>query len=244
MADDREPGTSCAAVWGVHGSVSVGVVAGRFGGLHHAGEVASPSSGAINDPRVSHDHSPVLRLPHRRTVRVGNGVRGTLRIDASADLSRVEHGYSSTRLRRARGAARPHLRRAGAVLHRSRRTGRDHRSPRPEGSSLGAPRCPDLQDDLCLRAEAGGSHRTGRGRSATQRRGSTVRAIWSCRCAVGKGVPRIRTSPEISVDPARAGLDHRRPRAMDRRGSPTVHRLGIGAALANRARQPGVAALH
>ena len=86
--------------------------------------------GAVDDPRLPDRSSAVQRVPHRRPLRLGGGVRGGVRRVPGADLPRVEHHRAPERLRGQPGGPAALARGAAAVPGLRRRPGRAGR-PQP-----------------------------------------------------------------------------------------------------------------
>ena len=80
-----------AAIHRVRRVVSVGMDAGRCGGLHRRIENRRERLGALDDPGISPHFADVLRLPDRLSLRMADGVPRPFRSGADPGLPRVEH---------------------------------------------------------------------------------------------------------------------------------------------------------
>ncbi|MFB9075618.1 hypothetical protein ACFFX0_32430 [Citricoccus parietis] len=72
--NDPQQDSGHQAVRELHGEVPVGMGPGRRRGLHDSCKVKGAPRGEIDYPCVPDDHPSLLRLPLRRTLRVGSRV--------------------------------------------------------------------------------------------------------------------------------------------------------------------------
>ena len=108
------------------------------------------ASGAVDDPRLPDRSAAVQRVPDRRPLRLGGGVRGgsSGRRASGADLPRVEHDRAPERLRGQPGGPAVHPRGVAAVPGLRRRAGRPRGAGETQGRAGRLPGRHAVQGDL------------------------------------------------------------------------------------------------
>ena len=164
----RRSGAAGASLRRVRRVLSVGLGPRRRRGLHGVVDERQGPVVDLDDPQLSPDVAPVLRLPHRCPLRVGQGVPRPLRSGPDPGLPRVEHGRPSERVRGAAAAASADLRRGPDALRLPRRPGGVDRSGGQEGLARCVARRHDVEEHLRVRAAPQRAVPPRRGRPAPQ----------------------------------------------------------------------------